>query len=628
MDEADNSHGRAELLIQSITDYAIYMLDRDGIVSSWNTGAEQLKGYETAEIVGEHFSRFYSEEDRRAGIPQVALATARDEGRFEAEGWRVRKDGTRFWANVVIDPIRDEDGEHVGFAKITRDTSERREAEEALRQSEERFRLLVQGVTDYAIYMLDPTGHVSSWNAGAERFKGYKAEEIIGEHFSRFYTKEDVDAGIPKRALETAVTKGRFEAEGWRVRKDGGHFWANVVIDPIRDDNGALLGFTKITRDLTERKNAQEALEMSREQFFQAQKMEAIGKLTGGVAHDFNNILAAILSSLRIAQRRLAEGRDASSFIENATTAADRGATLTQRMLAFARKQELELEAVDLMASVREMADMLQRTIGPGISIHLDFPLQLPPVTADRTQLELAIVNLVVNSRDAMPDGGTITISGRKAIVAEDGDEFVCLAIEDEGEGMDEDTLARAIEPFYTTKGIGKGTGLGLSMVQGMIEQCGGQLEIESTVGRGTRVQITLRKAEEESPLEAAEQPTELHTANQPLRILAVDDDALILLNTCTLLEDMGHHVLEAGSGKAALDVLEAEKVDLMITDFAMPNMTGAELVERARALAPELKVIVASGYADLPEHQTLDLPRLCKPYTEAELANAISAVY
>ena len=628
MDQVDDSRGRAELLVQGITDYAIYMLDPDGIVRSWNPGAERLKGYGTAEIIGEHFSRFYSEEDRRADVPQVALATALDEGRFEAEGWRIRKDGSRFWANVVIDPIRNEDGEHVGFAKITRDLSERREAEEALRQSEERFRLLVQGVTDYAIYMLDPTGHVSSWNAGAERFKGYQASEIIGEHFSRFYTEEDLEAGIPKQALETAATEGRFEAQGWRVRKDGGRFWANVVIDPIRDDSGALLGFTKITRDLTERKNAQEALETSREQFFQAQKLEAIGKLTGGVAHDFNNILAAILSSLRIAQRRMAEGRAANSFIENAMTAADRGATLTQRMLAFARKQELELEAVDLMASVREMADLLQRTIGPGISIRLDFPLRLPPVTADRAQLELAIMNLVVNSRDAMPDGGTITISGHKATVGDEDDEFVCLVIEDEGEGMDEDTLARAVEPFYTTKGIGKGTGLGLSMVQGMIEQCGGRLEIDSTVGCGTRAQIFLRVAEQTRPAEEAEQPTETPTADQPLRILAVDDDALILLNTCTLLEDMGHHVFEAASGKAALDVLEAEEVDLMITDFAMPNMTGGELVEKARAQDPELKVIVASGYADWAQHNMLDLPRLSKPYTDAELANAIAALF
>ena len=227
------SSSRAELLLQSITDYAIYMLDREGIVRSWNIGAERLKGYRPDEIIGQHFSQFYSPEDVARGIPARALQVALEDGRFEADGWRVRKDGTRFWADVVIDPIRDDQGVHLGYAKITRDLSERRAADEALRRSEERFRLLVQGVTDYAIYMLDPAGHVSSWNAGAERFKGYRADEIIGEHFSRFYTPEDRKQQIPRIALETAEREGRFEAEGWRVRKDGTHFWANVVIDPI-----------------------------------------------------------------------------------------------------------------------------------------------------------------------------------------------------------------------------------------------------------------------------------------------------------------------------------------------------------------------------------------------------------
>lgn len=620
------SIARADLLVQSITEYAIYMLDPDGIISSWNAGAERLKGYEAQEIIGEHFSRFYTEADRAAEAPQGALATALSEGRFEAEGWRVRKDGTRFWANVVIDPIHDEDGKHIGFAKITRDLSEKKAADEELRRSEERFRLLVQGVTDYAIYMLDTEGRVSSWNAGAERFKGYKAEEIIGQHFSRFYTDEDLDAGIPKIAIETAAQEGRFEAEGWRVRKDGGRFWANVVIDPIRDDDGRLIGFTKITRDLTERKRAAEELETSREQFFQSQKMEAVGQLTGGVAHDFNNLLAAIISSLRIAKRRMSAGQDPLGFIENAIIAAERGATLTQRMLSFARKQELKFEPVDLIGSVREMAELLQRTIGPGIAISLNFPLRLKQVIADKVQLELAIMNLIVNARDAMPDGGTIGIGARN-VGGEDGGNFVCLSIEDEGTGMDEATMARAVDPFFTTKGVGKGTGLGLSMVQGMVGQCGGRLVLKSEVGRGTTVEIWLREAEGEKVEDENGAVAVVTVTGNPLRILAVDDDPLILLNTATILSDMGHEVLEAHSGPMALEILGQQDVDLLITDFAMPNMTGAELVERARAEKPDLRVILASGYADLPNGTTLEVPRLAKPYTDKELAEAIAVL-
>ena len=412
----DISSSRADLLIQSLTDYAIYMLDPEGIVSSWNVGAERLKGYTPDEIVGQHFSRFYSPEDVERGLPARVLAAALAEGRFEAEGWRIRKDGTRFWANVVVVPVRDATGRHIGFAKITRDLSERREAEQALRRSEERFRLLVQGVTDYAIYMLDPEGRVSSWNAGAERFKGYRADEIIGEHFSRFYPEEDRAAGVPQRALATSAGEGRFEAEGWRIRKDGTRFWASVVIDPIRDESGALIGFTKITRDLTERREAQQALDKAQEQVFHTQKLDAIGKLTGGVAHDFNNILAAIIGSLNLAKRRMAEGVDVTRFMDNAIQAAQRGATLTQRMLAFARKQQLEIEPVDLLDSIRSMTEMLGRTIGPGIDIATRFPLVLPLVMADRSQLELALMNLMVNARDAMPGGGSIELTATDAV--------------------------------------------------------------------------------------------------------------------------------------------------------------------------------------------------------------------
>ena len=300
---------RYRLLVEGIVDYAIYMLDPQGRVTSWNRGAQRFKGYTDAEIIGEHFSRFYTEEDRATGLPARALQIAASKGRFEQEGWRVRKDGSLMWAHVLIDPIRRDDGTLLGYAKVTRDLSERKAAREALHQSEQHFRLLVQGVQDYAIYMLDPQGKVTSWNRGAQRFKGYTDEEIIGEHFSRFYTEEDRATGLPARVLQTAASEGRFEAEGWRVRKDGTRFWAHVVIDPIRGEHGELVGFAKITRDITERRNAQQTLDDTRARFIQSQKMEAIGQLTGGVAHDFNNLLAVVLGNLQLSLKRLPADR-------------------------------------------------------------------------------------------------------------------------------------------------------------------------------------------------------------------------------------------------------------------------------------------------------------------------------
>lgn len=627
MAKAEKVSDRAELLIQSITDYAIYMLDASGIVSTWNSGARRLKGYTHEEIIGSHFSRFYTPEDQQAGKPAKALEVALREGRFEAEGWRVHKDGSRFWANVVVDPIYDQDGQHIGFAKITRDLSERRDALEALRRSEERFRLLVQGVKDYAIYMLDPEGNVSSWNAGAERIKGYSADEIIGQHFSTFYPEEDRAQGIPYQALTIALAQGKFEAEGWRLRKNGLRFWADVVIDPIHDSEGVLLGFTKITRDLTERKETRETLEKTQEQFSQSQKMEAIGNLTGGVAHDFNNLLAVIMGSLSLAQKRLAEGQDISRFLDNAQQAALRGAMLTQRMLAFARKQDLALEPLDVVVCVRDMAEMLERTIGVGIAISTHFPLILPPVMADRAQFELALMNLAVNARDAMPDGGTITISARKPA---DGSAFVEISVEDEGEGMDNETLAQATAPFFTTKGVGKGSGLGLSMVQGMVEQCGGQFELSSEPGKGTKATISLPMADAGQTAAAtsqAEPVDEAEAAGRPLRILAVDDDALILMNTAMMLSDLGHEAFEAMSAAEALTVLAEQEIDLLITDFSMPGMTGNELITEARKIQPGLLAIIASGYADLPAGQDMNVPRLAKPFTEAALADVVRKV-
>ncbi|MGO6742446.1 PAS domain-containing sensor histidine kinase (plasmid) [Rhizobium ruizarguesonis] len=633
-DTSLDEEGRFRLLVDAITDYAIYMLSPEGIITSWNTGAQRFKGYRPSEILGQHFSRFYLEEDRAAGVPARALATAEKHGRFEGEGWRQRKDGTCFWAHVIIDPIRRPSGELIGYAKITRDLTERRAAEKAIRQSEEQFRRLVQGVSDYAIYMLDPDGNVSSWNFGAERIKGYRPQEIIGRHFSTFYTPEDREAGVPQTALRLARAEGRFEREGWRVRKDGSRFWASVVIDVIRDDEGDVLGFAKITRDITEKMETQRALEQAREELFQSQKMEAIGQLTGGIAHDFNNLLMAVLGSLEILKKRMPRDLSLTSLVDNAMQGAQRGAALTQRMLAFSRRQELHMEPIDVSGLVRGMMDMLSRSLGPLTVIETSFPVRLPTILTDPNQLEMAILNLVVNARDAMPSGGRIVLrASEESLPSGEGPlspgRYVRIAVIDQGEGMDAKTLEQAITPFFTTKGVGKGTGLGLSMVQGLASQSGGRLVMKSSLGEGTTAELWFPVATVEQGTEAAaDRPQQEENASRRLRIVAVDDDGLVLMNTTLMLEDLGHTVFEAMGGPEALDILRKQQVDLVICDHAMPRMTGAQLAEAIRSEWPDMPIILATGYAEIPEGAGIvDLPRLGKPFSQAQLAEAISRI-
>ena len=624
--------GRFRILLDAITDYAIYMISPEGTVSSWNAGAARLKGYTEAEILGQNFARFYTPEDRERGLPQRALGIAGREGRFESEGWRMRKDGTRFWAHVVVDAIRDPSGRLIGFAKVTRDLTERRTAQLALQASEDQFRRLVEGVTDYAIYMLSPEGIVTNWNAGAQRIKGYSREEIVGKHFRTFYVPEDREAGEPERALTIARAEGRYEREGWRLRKDGTRFRAHVVIDAIYNDDGTLLGFAKITRDITELTETHNALEETREQLYQSRKLEAIGQLTGGIAHDFNNLLMAVLSSLELATRRLPPDAEVGRWLANATEGARRGVTLTQRLLAFARRQTLEFRPVDLTHLVGGMIELLQRSLGTTINIDTRFGDDLPLVRTDSAQLETAILNLAVNARDAMPAGGQLTIAAELAAPPPDDlppGRYVRLSVADEGEGMSPETLQRATEPFFTTKGVGKGTGLGLSMVHGLAQQSGGRLSITSAPGRGTTATIwlpvsegeALAEDEPELPLDAV---PEVQTAPQHLNVLAVDDDALVLMNTAAMLEDLGHTVVEAYSAEEALGHLQAQHFDLVVTDHAMPRMTGAQLAVEIMQRWPATSIILATGYAELPEGENLRLPRLNKPFSEADLSAAI----
>ncbi|MES2137576.1 MAG: PAS domain S-box protein [Pseudomonadota bacterium] len=616
-----------KLLIQSIVDYAIYMLDPTGRVTSWNVGAERIKGFSAEEIVGKHFSTFYTEEDRAAGVPQQVLDTARREGKFEGEGWRVRKDGGRFWASVVVDAIKNDKGELIGFAKITRDMTEKRRAQQALLEAERRFRILVEGVTDYAIYMLDPKGRVTNWNAGAERIKGYSAKEIVGEHFSKFYTPEDLDVGVPKKALETARETGRYEAEGWRMRKDGTRFWASVVIDAIRDPDGELIGFAKITRDMTEKRETQLRLEESREQLFRSQKMEALGQLTGGLAHDFNNLLTAILGACELAARNIDDSEKVKRMLDGVRNSAQRGASLTKQLLAFARAQPLQIKQIDLKQFFAEVATLIRPSLRSNVEVFTEFSDQLWPVDADAGALELAILNLAFNARDAMPDGGTLKISAHNEVLKKEVDgmrgEVVALRVSDTGMGMSREVMDRVFEPFFTTKSFGEGTGLGLSQVFGFAKQIGGALTVDSEPGQGSTFTIYLPASRGSSPTATA------NNGGSALgRVLIVEDDTLVAELAAGMLSELGFECTIAHSASEALERLAGgEKPKVVFSDIVMPGgISGIELARKVRDRFPELPILLTTGYSEQVAGSH-GFPVLQKPYEMDALANALGTL-
>ena len=615
------------LLVQSIVDYAIYMLDPTGRVTCWNAGAERIKGFKAEEVVGKHFSIFYTEDDRKARVPGKVLETARSEGKFEGEGWRLRKDGTTFWASVVVDAIKNEKGEVIGFAKITRDMTEKRAAQQALLETERHFRLLVQGVTDYAIFMLDPNGQVTSWNAGAERIKGYAPNEIIGEHFSRFYTPEDLEVGVPQGALETARTTGRYEAEGWRVRKDGTRFWANVVLDAIHDEDGKPIGFAKVTRDMTEKRETQLKLEESREQLFRAQKMEALGQLTGGLAHDFNNLLTAILGACELALRNADNPDKLRRMLDGVRNSAQRGAGLTKQLLAFARAQPLEIRQIDLKHFFADATTLIRPSLRSNIELITEISDQLWPVDADGGALELAMLNLAFNARDAMKDGGKLKISAHNLVLHGQPDdlkgEHVALKVSDTGDGMSAAVMDRVFEPFFTTKGFGEGTGLGLSQVFGFVKQIGGAITIESQPDKGATFTLYLPASRGATATE-----TRLNGRNAFGRVLIVEDDTFVAELAAGMLTELGLESTIAHSAKEALERLACgEKPKLVFSDIIMPGgISGIELARKVRDRFPELPILLTTGYSGQVAGSH-GFPVLKKPYEMHSLASALGKV-
>jgi PAS domain S-box-containing protein len=616
------SERRFRLLVEGVIDYAIYMLDPTGLITNWNAGARRIKGYEAAEVVGRHFEIFYLPEDREAGLPSQALATARENGRFEAEGWRQRKDGTKFLASVVIDVLY-EDGELIGFAKITRDITERNKAADALKESEKQFRLLINGVTDYALYMLDPNGFVTNWNAGGQRIKGYLPDEIIGQHFSRFYSDADQAAGRPARALQIARDNGRYEEEGWRIRKDGTFFWASVVIDPIRDDENRLLGFAKITRDISERREAQLKMEKIQRQLAESQKLDALGQLTGGVAHDFNNLLMIITGSLHTLKKIAGDDAKSLRAVQAIETASQRGAALTRQLLTFARRQSVNPQALDLKERLDSIREVLDSGLGGLVKLHIEIDDGIWPIAVDAAEFETALVNLVINARDAMPKGGSVTVraSNVPADEAAQTGDHVAIEVRDTGSGIPPDIVGKIFDPFFTTKAIGKGTGLGLSQVHGFTHQAGGTVAVTSELGKGTVFTICLPR----SNLRSAPVEHEVSSIGSGT-VLLVEDNPDVATASTGLLEQLGYAVRWVSDAETALEEIANDDIDLVLSDIVMPGkLDGLGLARAIRLKHPGLPILLATGYSEAAQSAQMDFPILRKPYQIHELSRALS---
>ena len=494
--------------------------------------------------------------------------------------------------------------------------------------TDDAFRLLVQSVVDYAIFMLDAEGHVTNWNPGAERIKGYKPKEIVGQHFSRFYTPEDRENGVPKKALETARKTGRYEAEGWRMRKDGTRFWASVVIDAVRGENGEILGFAKVTRDMTEKREAQLRLEESREQLFRSQKMEALGQLTGGLAHDFNNLLTAILGASDLASRNLEKADKLRTLLDGIRNSAQRGASLTKQLLAFARAQPLDIKSVDLKSFLGDVTTLLRPSLRSNIELVIELADQLWKVDVDEGALELSLLNLAFNARDAMKDGGTLKISAINQLLEGKPEglrgNHVALRVADSGTGMSPETMDRVFEPFFTTKTFGEGTGLGLSQVFGFAKQLGGAVTVESKPDEGSAFIIYL-------PASKTAPATDVSHANGvPARgrALIVEDDLLVAELAAGMFEELGFEPIVSHSAREALEELAGgERPQVMFSDVVMPGgISGIELAHKVRTRFPELPILLTTGYSE-DVGGTHGFTILQKPYELDSLTRALAGV-
>jgi PAS domain S-box-containing protein len=648
--ELRESEERFRLLVEGVRDYAIFTLDTTGHVRSWNAGARQIKGYEAHEIIGSHFSRFYPPDAIARGWPDYELRVAAMEGRFEDEGWRLRKDGTRFWANVIITALRDARGELRGFSKITRDLSERRRHEEQLRRSEERFRLLVDGVRDYALYMLDVRGFVSSWNAGAERIEGYRADEIIGRHFSNFYSPQDIAADRPWRELATARERGRLEIEGWRLRKDGTSYWARVIITPLTDLQGQPYGFANLTQDLTQQRHA-EALENAA-----ARMNEFIAML----AHELRNPLAPIRNAVMLMQKK----GMGDTLLESMRQTIDRQSRSLERIVgdlldaSRVARGELVLERRPL-----DLADVIERAIESsrpaidreGHQLHVSVPEGGIPVKGDALRLGQVIVNLLNNAAKYMTARGDIWLT-----VREKGSEIE-LRVRDAGVGIRPEMLSRIFDLFTqdhdTLDRAGGGLGVGLALVRRIVELHGGRVEARSEGrGRGSEFIVYLpalrppvaraagnatssasnpATASSATGGEVASPATSVPIAEAALprrRIVVADDNVDAAQTLEVLLTAMGQETTVAHDGLRAIEAVERFRPDIVLLDIGMPKLDGYAVAERLRAMPGGSRLVLAAitGWGQESDRRRarevgFDF-HFAKPVSEAALRRIITA--
>ncbi len=659
--DSPHPHVTAEdlaLLVDSVRDYAMLLLSPSGEILSWNSGAKIITGYEASEAIGRHFSLIYPEEDIAAGKPERELRVSRKEGRFEDEGWRKRKDGTLFWVNTVISPIRDEDGTLRGFSKITRDLTARRETEEKLKRSEEIFRLLVAAVKEYAIFLLDPNGYITTWNAGAQRIKGYTPEEIIGKHFSTFYSEDDNRDQKPQRELDVAKRFGSVEDEGWRIRKDGSRFWANVIITAVYDETGELRGFAKVTRDITEKKKADEmqrALFEQREARFRAEEERRRAEESYRVAQEANRAKDEFLMTLSHELRtpmtailgwaRLLPTIDPSEEgFSEAIAAIGRSALLQARLIEdvldvsriVSGKLRLSLETVDVQRVVNDAIESVRASADArAITIIFNAAENLGTTVADPTRLQQIIWNILTNAVKFTPKKGTIAIDARRT------SSHIQISVTDNGEGIDPQFLPHIFEAFRQAETastrVHGGLGLGLSIVRYLVEAHGGNVTAESQGrGKGARFTITLpvgaMKTQHEEPKRTEIEARDVVIASKlaGIDVLVVDDDREARDLVRAALKQAGAHVVVAESASAALSELLEYRPDLVLTDIAMPHMDGYALAReiRNRPELKKLKIAALSAFpaGRIPQDSGFD-EYLAKPIDPFDLVEAVARI-